>query len=32
VLYTCKGFDEQAAMDFTRTYFEIEGRTVSHAF
>jgi S-adenosylmethionine decarboxylase len=32
LLYTCKGFDEQAAMDFTRSYFEIEGRTVSHAF
>jgi hypothetical protein len=32
LLYTCKGFDEQAALAFTRTYFATEGRTVSHAF
>ena len=32
LLYTCKGFDEQAALAYTRTYFEIDGRTVTHAF
>jgi hypothetical protein len=31
LLYTCKGFDERAALAYTRTYFEI-GRTVTHAF
>lgn len=32
LLYTCKGFDEQAALAYTRTYFGIDGRTVTHAF
>jgi S-adenosylmethionine decarboxylase len=32
LLYTCKGFDEQAALAYTRTYFAIDGRTVTHAF
>jgi S-adenosylmethionine decarboxylase len=32
LLYTCKGFDEQAALAFTRTYFAIDGKTVTHAF
>jgi hypothetical protein len=32
LLYTCKGFDEQAALAYTRTYFEIDGETVTHAF
>ena len=32
VLYTCKGFDEGAAVAYTRDYFAIEGETVTHAF
>ena len=32
VLYTCKGFDEAAAIAFTRDFFAIEGETVTHAF
>ncbi|MGH6920796.1 MAG: hypothetical protein ACREJ0_24190 [Geminicoccaceae bacterium] len=32
LLCTCKGFDEQAALAYTRAYFAIDGRTVSHAF
>ncbi|HEX5079773.1 MAG TPA: hypothetical protein VFV80_11540 [Geminicoccaceae bacterium] len=32
LLYTCKGFDEEAALDYTRRYFAINGRTVTHAF
>lgn len=32
LLYTCKGFDQQAAVDFTRGFFEIDGETVTHAF
>jgi hypothetical protein len=32
LLYTCKGFDEQAAIAYTRTYFAIYGQTVTHAF
>jgi len=32
LLYTCKGFDEQAALAYTGAYFEIDGRTVTHAF
>jgi hypothetical protein len=32
LLYTCKGFDEQAAVDYTETFFKIEGETVTHAF
>jgi S-adenosylmethionine decarboxylase len=32
LLYTCKGFDEQAALAYTRACFEIDGRTVTHAF
>jgi S-adenosylmethionine decarboxylase len=32
LLYTCKGFDEQAAIDYTRSFFEIAGETVTHGF
>ena len=32
VLYTCKGFDEGAAVDFTRAFFRIEGEMVSFGF
>jgi hypothetical protein len=32
VLYTCKGFDEAAAIAFTKSFFEIEGEVVTHAF
>ena len=32
VLYTCKAFDEAAAVAFTRAFFEIEGEVVSFAF
>ena len=32
VLYTCKGFDPEAAVAYTRQYFKIAGRTVTHAF
>jgi hypothetical protein len=32
LLYTCKGFDQEAALAYTRTYFEIDGQTVTHAF
>ena len=32
VLYTCKGFDQQAAVTYTQAYFEIAGETVTHAF
>lgn len=32
VLYTCKGFDEDAAVAYTETYFAITGETVTHAF
>ena len=32
VLYTCKGFDEVAAIAYTRDYFAIDGKTVTHAF
>lgn len=32
VLYTCKGFDEAAAIAFTRDFFMIDGETVSFAF
>ncbi|MEN9520531.1 MAG: hypothetical protein RLZZ381_3119 [Cyanobacteriota bacterium] len=32
VMYTCKGFDEQAAIDFTREYFAVSGEIASVAF
>lgn len=32
VLYTCKGFDEAAAIAYTREFFVIEGESVTHAF
>jgi S-adenosylmethionine decarboxylase len=32
LLYTCKGFDQQAAVDFTRAFFAIDGETLTHAF
>lgn len=32
VFYTCKGFDEEAAIDYTRRYFGIEGEVVTHGF
>jgi len=32
VLYTCKGFDADAAVVYTRDRFKIDGEIVSHAF
>lgn len=32
LLYTCKGFDEARAIDFTRDYFGIEGEIATHGF
>jgi hypothetical protein len=32
LLYTCKGFNDEAAIAYTRTYFAIDGQTVTHAF
>ena len=32
VFYTCTGFDEAAAVAFTRQYFAITGDIVTHAF
>lgn len=32
LLYTCKGFDEQAAIDFTRRYFAVSDAIASHSF
>jgi S-adenosylmethionine decarboxylase len=32
LLYTCKGFDQETALAYTRSYFEIDGQTVTHAF
>ena len=32
VIYTCKGFDEQTAIDFTRNFFTVTGEMVSLAF
>jgi S-adenosylmethionine decarboxylase len=32
VVYTCKSFDEQAAIDFTREYFAVSGEIVSASF
>ncbi len=32
VLYTCKAFDAEAAVAFTREYFVIDGDVVTHAF
>lgn len=32
VLYTCKGFDEDAAVDYPRRSFEMPGEIVTHAF
>lgn len=32
VLYTCKGFDERAAVAFTGDFFGIDGEVVSFAF
>jgi S-adenosylmethionine decarboxylase len=32
VIYTCKGFDEQVAIDFTREYFAVSGELVSASF
>ena len=32
LLYTCKGFDQEAALAYTRSYFEVDGQTVIHAF
>ncbi|NJK47830.1 hypothetical protein HC931_06305 [Candidatus Gracilibacteria bacterium] len=32
VLYTCKGFDEQKAIDFTRNYFAVIDEIVSASF
>ena len=32
LLYTCKGFDEKAAADFTRKFFGVSGEMATHAF
>jgi hypothetical protein len=32
VIYTCKGFDEQAAIEFTRTYFSVSEEIASASF
>lgn len=32
VFYTCKGFDREAAVGFTRDYFAIDGDIATHAF
>ena len=32
VLYTCKGFDDDRAVAFTRDYFRIHGEIATHAF
>lgn len=32
ILYTCKGFDEAAALEFTRQYFAVVGEMVSQSF
>lgn len=32
VLYTCKAFEADAAVAFTRDFFAIDGETVTHAF
>jgi hypothetical protein len=32
ILYTCKGFDEGAAVEFTREFFKVTGEVVSSSF
>jgi hypothetical protein len=32
VIYTCKGFDEEAAIEFTRTYFSVSEEMASASF
>lgn len=32
VIYTCKGFDEKAAIDFTQEYFTVSEEIVSSSF
>ena len=32
VLYTCKGFDETTALEFTKDYFGVEGEIARLAF
>jgi hypothetical protein len=32
LLYTCKGFDEPAAINFTRQYFAVSDEIASHSF
>lgn len=32
LIYTCKGFDEQAAIEFTRQYFAVSDEIVSASF
>jgi hypothetical protein len=32
VIYTCKGFDESSAIEFTREYFAVSGEIVSSSF
>ena len=32
LLYTCKGFDEERAIAYTREAFQIRGEIVTHAF
>jgi hypothetical protein len=32
VIYTCKGFDQQKAFDFTKSFFKLESETMSFDF
>lgn len=32
VIYTCKGFDADKSIDFTKSFFELEGEVVSFDF
>ena len=32
VVYTCKGFDEESAVEFTRNFFSVSGKLVSSSF
>ena len=32
VVYTCKGFDEGSAVEFTRNFFSVSGELVSSSF
>lgn len=32
VIYTCKGFESEKAIDFTKSFFEMQGEIVSYDF